>query len=192
MGNYFELRMGTKSSLETSLLDQISSGNESAFIKVYENYWKQLFNFGYKRLKKKEVVEGIVQEVFVELWLKRENLCAINSLEAYLFTMVKYMIINHVKSLLVKDRYNQFLAYQSKTIGSEVEEKLLFNELDKAYWEEVKKLSPQARKVYQMRHVSGLKYAQIASKLDISVSTVEKHMIKAKKVIRTNLKHYSN
>jgi len=173
-------------------LDQISNGNESAFIEVYEKYWQYLFNSGYKRLKSREVVEGMVQEVFVDLWQKRKILNINHSLESYLYTMMKYKVFNHVKSLILKDKYNNFIANQPQSFGSEVEEKLMFEELEKAFGEVVEKLPPQAKKVYQMRHISGLKYAEIATKLEISVSTVEKHMIKAIKILRTNLKDYSN
>lgn len=177
---------------ELGVMNQVKNSNETKFVEVYQNYWQPLFNSGYKRLKRKEVVEGIVQEVFVELWQKRSDLEIRRSMEAYLFTMMKYKVINYIRFLVVKDKYIHFVETNSKQLGSEVEEKLLFGELEKAFDEEVKKLPLQSRNVYQLRYYSGLKYSEIAEKLTISVSTVEKHMIKANKILRTNLRGFSN
>ncbi|UCS91915.1 RNA polymerase sigma-70 factor [Echinicola marina] len=177
--------------IELRLLKQIRKGNELAFVEVYDKYWKLLFNSGYKRLRKKEIVEGLVQEVFVEMWVKRESLEIHTSFNSYLYTAMKYKVINQMKSQMVKEKYVAFISSKRPSFGSEVEEKVFYKELDEAYKKEVAELPEKAKKVYVLKNNEGKSYAEIAQKLDISISTVEKHMIKALKILRTNLKNYS-
>jgi len=177
--------------IEIRLIDQIKRGNEMAFVEIYDKFWRQLFNSGYKRLQKKEIVEGLVQEVFIEMWQKRETLNIHTSLSSYLFTAMKYKVINQIKSQMVKEKYVAFVHSKKLSFGSEVEEKIFYKELKKAYKKEVSSLPEQAKKVYELKNNEGMSYAEIAKSMEISVSTVEKHMIKALKILRTNLKNYS-
>ncbi|AWW32343.1 RNA polymerase sigma-70 factor [Echinicola strongylocentroti] len=177
--------------IETRLLEQIRKGNEMAFVEVYDKYWKQLFNSGYKRLQKKEIVEGLVQEVFVEMWQKREVLMVHTSLGAYLFTALKYKVINQMKSQMVKEKYVAFVTSRKSNFGSEVEEKIFYKELDDAYKQEISNLPTQAKRVYELKNSDGMSYVEISQEMGISVSTVEKHMIKALKILRENLRGFS-
>ncbi|GGZ14561.1 DNA-directed RNA polymerase sigma-70 factor [Echinicola pacifica] len=179
------------SQIEQRILEQIRKGNEMAFVEVYNKYWKQLYNSGYRRLRKQEIVEGLVQEVFVEMWQKRTSLEVHTSLGAYLFTAMKYKVINHIKSQVVKEKYVDFVKSRNNTFGSEVEEKLYYRELDEAYQKEVACLPGQAKIVYELKNSEGMTYAEIAKVMEISISTVEKHMIKALKILRENLRRYS-
>ncbi|MBD8487182.1 RNA polymerase sigma-70 factor [Echinicola sp. CAU 1574] len=177
--------------IELRLLEQIKRGNEMAFVQVYDKYWKLLFNSGYKRLQKREIVEGLVQEVFVEMWQKRKSLEIHTSLNSYLYTAMKYKVINQMKSQMVKEKYVAFVTSKKLSFGSEVEENIFYNELNDAYKKEVSSLPDQARKVYKLKKYQDLSYAEIAQEMQISVSTVEKHMIKALKILRNNLRNYS-
>ncbi|WP_186755594.1 RNA polymerase sigma-70 factor [Echinicola salinicaeni] len=177
--------------IELRLLKQIRKGNELAFVEVYDKYWKLLFNSGYKRLQKKEIVEGLVQEVFVEMWMKRESLEIHTSFNSYLYTAMKYKVINQMKSQMVKEKYVAFVNSRRPSFGSEIEEQLFYKELDEAYRKEVSELPEKAKTVYTLKNNEGKSYAEIAREMEISISTVEKHMIKALKILRANLKNYS-
>ncbi|MEO6135504.1 MAG: sigma-70 family RNA polymerase sigma factor [Ginsengibacter sp.] len=80
---------------DSSLLDQLSTGDKQAFEEVYVRYWLLLFNAADKRLKNRQQSEDIVQNVFMGLWNKREGFKILN-LEAYLFTAVRYEVLNFI------------------------------------------------------------------------------------------------
>lgn len=173
---------------EQELLVRIKNDDESAFIEVYDLFWKRLFNFGYKKLGKKEIVEGIVQEVFIDFWTKRSKLEIHTSLTSYLFTSVNYRIINHYKSQSIRDKYSAHEKSKGEQRNSSTDEKILFNDLKSNIKKVVRKFPPQRKKVYQLRFNKGLSYIEIAENLEISVSTVEKHLIRALRDIRVSLK----
>ena len=178
---------------EEKLLDLMKHDSEDAFIQIYNRYWQALFNHAYKRLSHRETAQEFIQDLFTELWQKRKTITVHTSLAAFLHQSLKYKILNHVKAEIVREKYVEHLQHNSAISSSsnQVEENILFNELQEALKQEVDHLPPQSKKVYQLKREKGLSYPEISELLDISVSTVEKHMIKALKKIRENLKEHA-
>ncbi|PZX49141.1 RNA polymerase sigma factor [Algoriphagus chordae] len=175
---------------EKEIIERIKNDDESAFIEVYDLFWKRLFNYGYKKLGKKEIVEGIVQEVFIDFWTKRAKLEIHTSLSSYLFTSVNYRIINQYKSQSIRDKYSATEKTKGEQLSSGSDEKVLFNDLKSNIKKVVREFPPQRKKVYQLRFNKGLSYIEIAETLEISVSTVEKHIMRALKDIRISLREF--
>ncbi|WP_425637644.1 RNA polymerase sigma factor [Algoriphagus yeomjeoni] len=180
--------MSEKEIIELQLVERIKNDDESAFIEVYHLFWERLFNFGYKKLSKKEIVEGIVQEVFIDFWSKRGKLEIHTSLSSYLFTAVNYRIINQYKSQNIRDKYSEKEKSKGEQTSLSVEEKVLYNDLKSNIKKVVGGFPPQRQKVYKLRFNKGLSYIEIAQNLEISVSTVEKHLMRALKDIRISLR----
>ena len=183
--------MSERELFELELVERIKNDDESAFIEVYDLFWKRLFNFGYNKLGKKEVVEGIVQEVFIDFWAKRGKLEIHTSLSSYLFTAINYRIINQYKSQSIRDKYSEKEKSKGEQISSSAEERVLYNDLKSNIKKIVSGFPPQRQKVYQLRFNKGLSYIEIAQILEISVSTVEKHLIRALKDLRISLKEFT-
>ena len=76
---------------DSDLKAMLMRGSETAFDKIYERYWKKLFNEANKRLNDLELSEEIVQDIFIDLWVKREKK-EIDNLYAYLTTAVRYQL----------------------------------------------------------------------------------------------------
>ena len=179
-----------KNSLDEILINQIKTGDEKAFEKIYDKYWEVLFNYGFHRLRKREIVEGLVQEVFVNLWKEREHVSIHSSLIGFLKTCMKFKVLNQIKFQAVKDKYQHFLSYSHTFTCSDVEEGIWYTELQTAYARQVELLPQQAKKAYQLRMELGLSSIEIAKELQLSVSTVEKHLIKANRILRENLRRF--
>ncbi|WP_339866066.1 RNA polymerase sigma-70 factor [uncultured Algoriphagus sp.] len=173
---------------EKEIIGRIKSDDESAFIEVYDLFWKRLFNYGYKKLGKKESVEGIVQDVFIDFWTKRSKLEIHTSLSSYLFTAVNYRIINQYKSQTIRDKYSEQKKTSGEHISTSTDDTILFNDLKSNIKKVVQAFPEQRKKVYQLRFNKGLSYSEIAQNLEISVSTVEKHLMRALKDIRISLR----
>lgn len=76
---------------DEQLLKQLQHGNESAFTEIYNRYWERLFFIAHKRLSSAEDAKEIVQNVFFNLWQKRERV-EIQSLPSYLAGMTRFAI----------------------------------------------------------------------------------------------------
>ena len=126
----------------------------------------------------------IVNDVFLNVWDKRENLDLDDSLKGYLFSSVKNRTINfHKKKRLkvVQDLPNDRVSDFSADRG------LLEKEQSQIMLDILESLPPKCRQVFVMSRIDCLSYKEIAELMDISVKTVEGQMSKALKVFRKKL-----
>ena len=172
------------------LIDRIKKGDKNAFESLYEKYWETLFKYGYHRLKKREVVEGLVQEIFVFLLQDRDRLDIRHSLIGFLKTCMKFKILNHHKLQVVKEKYQATLGNSGSNSCMGVEEGIWYEELQLAYTRQIEGLPNQAKRAYRLKMESGMTCAEIANELQLSISTVEKHLMKANRILRENLRRF--
>lgn len=129
----------------------------------------------------------IVQDVFINLWQKRETIEQEKSVRAYLFQSVRNRCLNHIRD-------NQ--KFRSHYLDVELEQNnqawdydhLVGEEIHKKIEAAIQKLPEKCREVFELSRFEEMKYNEIALKLGISVKTVEVHMSKALKSLREELK----
>src|SRR2546428_3666913 len=79
-----------------NLLDLMRNDDRSAFEKIYNKYWNKLYLSAYNILRNRHSAEDIVQEVFVQLWLKR-HVNQVQVLQSYLFTAVRFQVFKAIR-----------------------------------------------------------------------------------------------
>jgi RNA polymerase sigma-70 factor (ECF subfamily) len=137
-------------------------------------------------LRERALAEEVVQDVMLEMWRRRETLSLDESLRAYLFRAAHNRALNHLRHERVKQRRMPYLAGESVSAPT-AHLRLVEEEIDEALHQAVRALPERCREVFELSRVHGLKYAEIASALDISVKTVEAQMGKALRVLREQL-----
>ncbi len=175
---------------EPSLLRQLREGSEEAFVTVYRIYWKPLFNHAYHRLHDEQDVKELIQDLFSELWQKRCSLEIHTSLSAYLQSALRFKILNLYKREKLKERFSSSVYINGDPSSNSVDEAFNYAELNQAYEEALTSLPVKRRKAYHLKYHQGKSYAEIAQFMEISVSTVEKHINMAVKSIRFRLEKY--
>lgn len=175
---------------DEQLIQLLSGGDRKAFEYIFKKYWPLLFDAAYKRVNSKEVAEEIIQELFTYLWCKRGNIQLTQSFSTYIYVALKYRIFNHIRTELNKKKYAQWVTESQPRFINAVEENILFNELNSNIEREINNLPERCKQVFQLSRKENLTFKEIALKLDISINTVEKHIGKALKILRTNLKDH--
>ncbi|WP_276374135.1 RNA polymerase sigma-70 factor [Chryseolinea sp. H1M3-3] len=176
---------------DEGLLKLLRQQELGAFEEIYLRYWKKLYSAAFKRVQSREIAEEIVQDIFTSLWMKREIL-EIEILSAYLFTAVKYKIINHLEKEMSRKIYSETQLQISKSpFDNSTEETVLLNELNLALEKEIEKLPPKRQQIFKMSRQEHLSIKQVASHLGISEKTAENQLGKALKVLKVNLKHFN-
>ncbi|WP_083836543.1 sigma-70 family RNA polymerase sigma factor [Nitritalea halalkaliphila] len=153
---------------------------------MYDQLWEPLFHFGYQQLRKPEVVEGFIQEVFLDLWQRRAEVEIAVSIKAYLYAALRYKVMHYRKRMSIREAFLHVETVDQ--FSCNVEERLYFKELKRALKSALSLMPARQRQVYELRHEAGLSYKQIGEKLSISVSTVEKHLHTATCSIRESLR----
>lgn len=184
------MNFGTGKDEDQILLKKVSNGNQQAFTHLFRKYWAPLFDAAYKRLQSREQAEELVQEIFMDVWQRRSSLTLTHSFFTYLSSALKYKILNQIRSEGVKSKHLQYLKTHQHTPLHPIEEKVYYDELNLAYEKALDQLPERCRTVFHLRRYEQRSFQEIANLLQISESTAEKHMVKALKLLRADLKDY--
>lgn len=177
------------------LKHKIIFGDKSSFENVYRYYYPRLVYFARQYLFDVEVSKNIVQDVFTELWAKRDTLRSDTNLNAWLFTVTKnksLKVISHLKSQQNYDNHikMRLLEVNYKSLADFDTSNLIFEELQSQIQTALEKLPPACRKVFEMSRFEDKKNKEIAEELNLSLKTVEAQISKALRSLRNDLKDY--
>jgi len=175
---------------EKDLLHRISKGDEAAFTEVFYFYGKKVWWFIFNKVRSETIADEVVQEVFLKLWVKKEEASTIDDLRAYIYTMAANKAYDQLKKIAGDQRKLESLWKLIKDTESTnpVEEMMDFRESQEMVDKAIDLLPPQRKKIYQLSRLEGLSYEEIAVRLNISKSTVSNHLVEASKFIRQYLK----
>lgn len=172
------------------LLLKIKQGNEDAFELLYFRYFEALCKYAYKKIQHEDIVEELVQDVFVDLWNKRSNLDSTKQIAALLFAMLRNKALHELRAKMIQDRHmEQFLLLQDGIMPS-IDDKLYAKQISEQMQMAINRLSPQCREAFTLSRYEHLAYKDIAARMGISVNTVEKHIGKALMLLRQEFKQY--
>ena len=166
---------------------RIRKGDIKAFDQFYGQYSQRLYGFAFSMLKNKEDAKEIVQETFLKLWKKREELDSSYSLKSFLFSISYNLSIDLLRKRTQDIGFQNYLKAHFEEEASRTDELAHFNELNEALAKFVNELPSQRRKVYLMSREEGLSHQEIAGKLGLTVKTVENHINLSLKFIRKKL-----
>lgn len=156
---------------------------------LFKTYYKRLFKVAYNIVGDSSQAEDIVQEVFIHIWKKREELNITSTIEGYLVKSTSNRAINAVLKnkktthVEIQDHIEFNLIENSaeiNSIDSSLINKLITNSLDL--------LPPKCRAIFVLSRFENLKNKEIAEKLNISTKTVENQMTIAISKLNANLK----
>ncbi len=168
---------------ETELLGLLAQSDENAFAEIYHRYWDRMMAMVVLRLKRSDLAEDIVQDVFASLWKRREEI-AIKSLEAWLATAVKFKVINLVNRRLKKECFPG-LVPETPCRDAAVDELLL----EKMIATEINRLPSKCKLVFHYSKQLGYSNRKIAETFHISEKTVEMHIGAARRRLSFSLRN---
>jgi len=90
---------------ELALVRRVCSGDEAAFEQIFRGYYAPLVSFACRNVGSQALAEELVQEVFLHIWMRREQWVVERSLAAYLFRCVRNRILNARRSLRLETAY---------------------------------------------------------------------------------------
>ncbi len=160
----------------------IKEGKEQAFAQFFDKYHSLLLAYMTTYTGNRNVAEEMVQQAFVTLWEKRELLDAAQSPRHYLFAIAQNLFKKKHRELRKRDSFLEELKLQE--INKALEDPDNLEKRLKRLREIMETLPPRCREILVLNKFEGLKYQQIADRMEISVKTVESQMRIAYKKIR--------
>ena len=160
---------------------ELKQGNASAFRSIYDLYHKKIGSFCLNNGQCPEDAQEVVQEIFVRLWVNRNDINLNKNFESYLFSMAKHLIIDKFRKL-VRERAARKYQIYTLTPNNTTENEVIYNDLQEKVRETIASLPEMRRLVFYMSRVEERSNKEIASELGMSVKTVENHISRALKL----------
>ncbi len=176
---------------DQDLIRLLQTDTSRAIDLLFRLHYAYLCQSVYRILPNATIAEDLVQDVFYELWKKKDNIHINTSIRAYLRRAARNKTLNHIRDqkMQFEDEENS-PELESNTISSY--EKLETQELQRYITKAIDELPERCRLVFSLSRYEDMTYNQIATSLDISVKTVENQISKALKLLRIAVGRYQN
>ena len=166
--------------------------SELEFNQIFQLYYEELCRIVFPVVKDQDIAEDVVQDVFVKIWIRRDELEIKTTIKAYLYKAVVFRALDHIRKQKNTTKVNDELKIISPQSHNNIDAVVQEKELVVAINEGLDKMSENMRAIFQLSRFSGLKNREIAEQLDISIKTVESNMAKALKLLHEHLKPFIN
>ena len=173
--------------LDNDLILLMKQGDSKAFTEIYDRYWNVLYNKAYQRIHNKEQAQDIVQNIFTDLWNRRECL-KIENLQAYLHTAVRYQVFK----LIERKPQSYFIEHFEELIVSPVhtDDLLLEKEVQNIIQLWIAALPSKRKEIFVQHYINNRSTKEIAQRLHVSTKTVQNQLHTASQSLRLRIAHF--
>lgn len=173
---------------EDEVKRKIAEGDEAAFTILFNHYYPQLHPFVKRFAPSEPDAQEILQETFVRIWLSRDKLSDVQSLRAWIFTVAARRCLHALRTDLNNRKkimgFGEQAAGQQAPLPTDI---ATLSEINRLVGIVVGRMPPQRQRIYRLSREGGMKPAEIAEKLSLSVNTVKNVLVVALKEIRESL-----
>ncbi len=169
---------------DLQLLNLVTQDNRLAFHELFDRYWKSLFSSAMKVLNNEQAAEDVVQELFIDLWNRREQL-EINNLKGYLHTAIRFQTAKLITRTKFTLDHHEAMQYVGTYLYPE--SKLQLDDLKNQIDASLARLTPRVKEIFVQSRFEHLTNKEIAERNGISIRTVENHLTKALAELRLTL-----
>ena len=166
---------------------RFKTGDQEAFAILYNLHVDKLYSFGTKLCKDEEAVKDALQELFLELFLKREKIkVSPENLKFYLLLALKRNLIKKLQSdRKTTHHFNETVDFEPVySIEFQIIEQEQDAEINRKVLNALNQLPNKQKEAVYLRFNEALEYTDIAAILEITVESVRKQVHRALKTVR--------
>lgn len=177
------------SSDESLILLNIANGNELVYSRLVEKYWQKVLQHALSFVKSYPVAEELTQDVFLQIWQKREKLSEVKSFDNFLFIVSRNLIITHIRKKLVETE--SFKGEKLQEMFLKPDDQYEYKELNTIINEGANLLPEPRRTIFILSRIEGKDADFISEELGLAKRTIRWHLLEALNFLRIYLhKHY--
>ena len=169
------------------LIEGLRQRDKVVFDYLFNYYYSSLCAFSNQYVQDQNIVEDLVQDFFVTLWLEASDLKICSSLRSYLFTGVKNRCLDFRKHQKVIEKYQTYMLFSAEGQDTSTDHYFAESELRQAIEKSLKKLPSRCHEIFELSRLKGFSNHEIAEQLGISKRTVELQISNALKSLRKEL-----
>lgn len=167
-----------------SLMADICGGSASALGRLMDLCWPELVRYAASQLGDVESARDVVQEAFIQVWERRRAWKPLGSQRAYLYRIVRHLVIDRKRKRAVRRRWLERRASSRARRPATPDEVLDAQILMNAFEAAVAALPERRREVFELVFQRGLSHADAAAVMNLSVQTVANQMTSALRTVR--------
>lgn len=175
---------------DISLVNLLMESDQYAYTEIFERYKALLYQHAYRMLQDEDEVNDLVQDLFLTLWQKRENLDIKSSLSSYLYSAVRNRVFDVMAHQKVVNKYLESIKFFREEGKSVTDEHLRAKELARIIESSIHALPPKMREIYEITRDSDATYREVGELLQLSEKTVKQQVYNALKILRRKLENY--
>lgn len=176
--------------IEKVLISKLKQGSKDAFSFIFITYYKDLVLFATNFTHEIDTAQEIIQDTFLKIWEDHDEIDIKVSLKSYLLKTVQNRCIDWLRHVKVQQKFKDEALISSINYEFNADNYLINSEIEGLIRDALNKIPPEFSQAYRMHRYKGLKYQEIAEKLNVSVRTVEVRIGKALSALRDELHDY--
>ncbi|MFR8836077.1 RNA polymerase sigma factor [Bacteroides nordii] len=175
---------------EKQRIEGLKKGSIDDFNFLYSVYADSLFSFSLKLLKSRSEAQDVVQDTFLKIWIKREQLSTELSFKSYLYTIAKNKILTTFQKRVDEVTIEDLRIYieENTADGVDIEQCIINKDIKYNLYSLIAKLPALQARIFIMKTEEELSTQEISFKLNIPHQTVKNNLSKAMKCMRNELK----
>lgn len=169
---------------EKELLEALQKGSVQAFDYLYQTYSLRIYSNIYRMVKCQDTTQELLQDVFISVWERREEIDPELSFKAYLYRISRNLVYNYFRRAKIGQKVLDYIASISTELDSSVEEGIAYHETKDLLDTLISQLPPQRKVIYTLCKLEGRSYSEVSQLLNISESTINDHIVKATRFLK--------
>ncbi|WP_183574669.1 RNA polymerase sigma factor [Mucilaginibacter sp. X5P1] len=167
----------------------VSKGDRQVFAQLHKNLYPGLYGYVFRMIDDEETADDILQELFVKVWSKREQIGVIKNVRAYFFTAARSMTINHIRKVKHEQIRLNESCFPFQTIS---DEQLMIAqentaELKNRIGQTLDQLPARQKEIIYLKYFENMDYQKIALVTGIKYQSVINHVYRAFETLRADL-----
>jgi RNA polymerase sigma-70 factor (ECF subfamily) len=176
--------MLNQSARDDELIAHIQRDDARALKLLFERYYSSLCVFALRILKRKDLCEEAVSDVFTNIWLRRGKIEITSSVKSYLFAAVRNQSLNYLQAN--RPHGEELHVVDAERDALRADDFLLYKELEEEIGQLLQSLPERRQLIFRLCRFEGLSYKEIADLLSISIHTVQNQMVHAVKFLSSH------
>jgi RNA polymerase sigma-70 factor (ECF subfamily) len=165
---------------------QLVQDEKTWFKEIFDEHHKYIRNYLYYLSGDTDLSDDLVQDVFLKVWEKRETVKK-ESVLPFLFTIARHLYFKNHRRKSIYLKFFSSWEEPAKEVSGEYMMEL--KEFDKWLQIAIAQLPEKTRTAFLLSRMDEMSYIEIANSFGLSVKAIEKHISKAKKILREQLGH---
>lgn len=158
------------------------------FLKVYKTYYQDLYRYGYRISRDKEITKDCIQQMFMELWSKKDRFTLVIKLKPYLIKYLQRKLIKEISKKSIRyDSIPESISLSEEPFESILIQNQRSQELKDSLKSAMLSLTKRQMQIVELRYIEGYTFDEIAQKFGVQHRTIYNQLHTAIKILRENL-----